>query len=236
MHLSLQSKLCSSICAIVLCVLILMTGASIISISSTVHSKTESSLQREIGLIEHNLEVLTSALDDFSVTFSVNRELQDVLKETATFPFDPTTSYNVNFKLSRIFANLTGSSSEFSSIEILFSDNSIAKIGSYPISSITDNLDPDALAEAKETRHPVWRGPVTLTNRMGLEEECYAIYKSIYDLDSPTYLGCILLHLPAERINGIFELSSSDNTHFYLLQAGKIVSSTDVADSILLYF
>ena len=231
-HLPLQAKLWISIFAIVLSVLVLMTGVSYISISNTVHKKTESALNREIGLIQHNLETLTSTLDDFSVTFSVNRELQDVLKENNTAPTNATLSYNVNYKLSRIFANLTGSSSEFSSIEVLYSDNSLAKIGRYTVQSMTDNLDLEAIAETKETRHPVWCGPIKLTSSMGIEEECYAIYKSIYNLDSPEYLGCIVLHIPVERVNYIFEIASSENAYFYLLQNGQIISNKNVPDTI----
>lgn len=232
-RLSLQTKLWLSICAIVLFALLLITITSNSLISQTIHRKATASLEREIELIQYNLDTLTGKLDDFAVTFSLDRRIQSILKENPSAPVTAVDSYNVNRDLAKILTNLEGSSSTFAAIDIAFSDDNLAKINRFTTGALQDSLDIQALAETRSTRHPAWSGPLTVRSYSGLQENVYVIYKAVYDLDSPDYLGCVILYVDKKQIDQIFEIASSENVQYYLVKDNTVISNGQVADDIL---
>ncbi len=226
-RISLQLELTLGICAIVFCVLLLLTLLANSLLSRTVRQKTGASLQREAELLRQNLQTLTSSPEDQAVMFSVDRNLQALLKQNSTAPVSSVQNYNLRKDLANIFVYLTGGRSAFSSIEIAFSDGTLANVGRFT----NLQLDEPSIAQTKKTRHPVWQPPTELTTQFGLQKRAYTIYKSVYDLDGTDYLGCLILHVDARRVEQIFSVGSSETARFFLLN-GKLplTGAADAAD------
>ncbi len=228
---SLPAQLYAVLAGTVLFVAAAFFGISTIFISDVIHAKAELSIQRELELVVNNFHSLISSVDDFSISFSIDSGIEDILRTQSSLPADTADAYNVKKGLTHHLTYLGAGSTSFVSADVMFRDGQLAYVSEFTPYTAWQALDMGAIEETRVTHHPVWTAPQKLRSNTLQDKSVFTVYKSVFDLDSAVYIGTILIYVGERSFSDVLNTAASQHTSFYLLSGDTILSSADQAES-----
>ncbi|MCG8451975.1 MAG: histidine kinase [Spirochaetales bacterium] len=207
---------------IIVLIIALMTGSVNVLTSRTITTKTKNNAQAELDLIKTNMNSIVHNVNNYIISFSIEDDLQDLLKEYPKLPIAPADVYNSYNKALNTYTIIRGLNDYLSSYEIYTRDFQTFGFSLYSgIEQEFNTLDIPL--------KPFWTGPYLLRNKTTNSDEwMFLVTKKTIDLNRGNYIGNVQFLISEDIFRGIYKDLKKDQGEFFLINSNEdVLSSTN---------
>lgn len=216
---------------------ILAFFASSIS-SNAIIGKAEISSNRELELIDSNLNTLINSIEGYSKVIASNYKLQENLMKLYDITGKISEGAQVNESanvikmrpvMTEILSNIISPNTPIFVSAIFINNNPVHIDKTIDNNSFPSLIKEDFLNSAFKLQKPIWSDLLKLTLNDGKQEDVFAVAKLVIDINSGSKTGIVVLFIKEKDISENYtENSSKTNNKYYVLNSGdKIISSAD---------
>lgn len=212
-----------------LIVIITLTTISLLINSASVKAiieKAKKDSDRELALVVNNIDMLVNNISNYTITLSLNTELQKILKENIKLP---KTLYNVDTletDLSRIANTLVGLNTNITSINIMTRSKQLFDISTYDNAALYPILTDDYLKVVYEKKYPYFSGPYPMKNKTKAIENVFLVSKPVININSGVRLGMAVMYIKEDNFSALYhENIKSNEVSFYILNSDNTIIS-----------
>ena len=207
---------------IIVLIIALMTGSVNVLTSRTITTKTKNNAQAELDLIKTNMNSIVHNVNNYIISFSIEDDLQDLLKEYPKLPIAPADVYNSYNKALNTYTIIRGLNDYLSSYEIYTRDFQTFGFSLYSGIEQEFNILDIPLK-------PFWTGPYLLRNKTTNSDEwMFLVTKKTIDLNRGNYIGNVQFLISEDIFRGIYKDLKKDQGEFFLINSNEdVLSSTN---------
>ncbi len=214
---------------IILFSIILMTILVNLITSQAILKKAKTNTQTELSLIVNNIDSIVHNVNNYIISFSIEKNLQDVLKEFSELPEKPAEIYNAHIKSLESYTYIRGLNEYIDSYEIYTSSFKPFGVSSYGDTSNLDSITEDEKLTLYNTLYPYWLGPFKLRNQTTkLDEWVIIINKKVIDFNVGKHLGFVSFYMEEDKLENVYSPLGDLSGDFHIINNRDIiVSSTE---------
>lgn len=206
---------------LILLVISLMTVLVNIITSGAIIRNAKNNTQTELTLIESNIDSVVHNLNNYIVSFSIEKDLQAILKQNPVAPTEPADIYNIQNQVLESYTHIRGLNEYIDSYELYTPGFEAFNFSRY-------SGDEDQPALANDASRPIWTGPSELTNRAARAPEwIFTVYKKVIDLNVGNHIGYVSFFVAEEKLGSIYGNLNKESGVFVINRDSRIISSTD---------
>lgn len=207
---------------IVLIVVSLMTVLVNIMISAALIENVESHTQTKLKLIESNIDSIVHNVNNYIISFSIEKDVQAILKENPVVPSDPANIYNTQSEALETYTYIRGLNENIDSYELYTADLEPFGFSGY-------SADGGQPVFGTDTLRPTWTAPVRMTDRVNQSTEwMFIVHKKVIDLNVGQHIGYVSFFVAEEKLGSVYGSLNEQSGVLYIVDGrGRVISSSD---------
>jgi two-component system sensor histidine kinase YesM len=218
---------------IILFSILLMTILVNIITSKAILKNAKTKTQRELSLIVNNIDSIVHNVNNYIISFSIEKNLQDVLKDFPELPVNPAEIYNAQIKSLESYTYIRGLNEYIESYEIYNSSFEPFKVSGYIETSTHLGITEEEKQIINKTLYPQWMGPSKFRNKTTkLEEWVLVINKKVIDYNAGKHLGFVSFYLKEDKLKNVLSPLDNLSGDVHIINNKNIIVSSTERDNI----
>lgn len=199
-----------------------------ISISNqAIVDKVTKNAERELSLIDKSLLNLANNSENYARILSMDNRMQKQLERIEINELDSVDNIEVEKTLSSVISNVVQPNTNIAAASIMSSQYMFFDAGYIDNSSISTYFNKDLINTITKNKVPTWTGLIKVKYKFGVEENVFAIAKTIIGMDTGHVLGTAVLYLREQDVAGIYlDNIVNENDKFFIVDNQKNIIST----------
>jgi len=189
--------------------------------------------QTELSLIVNNIDSIVHNVNNYIISFSIEKNLQDVLKDFPELPENPAEIYNAHIKSLESYTYIRGLNEYIDSYEIYTSSFDPFGVSSYGDISNLESVIEDEKWTLYNTLFPYWMGPYRLKNQTTkLDEWVLIINKKVIDFNVGNHLGFVSFYMEEDKLENVYSPLKNISGYFHIINNKDVIVSSTEKDNI----
>ncbi len=199
-----------------------------ISISNqAIVDKVTKNAERELSLIDKSLLNLANNSENYARILSMDNRMQKQLERIEIDELDSVDNIEVEKTLSSVISNVVQPNTKIAAASIMSSQYMFFDVGYIDNSSISTYFNKDLINTITKNKVPTWTGLIKVKYNFGVEENVFAISKTIIGMDTGHVLGTAVLYLREQDVAAIYlDNIVNENDKFFIVDNKKNIIST----------